>query len=133
MEAGIGMVSTARMTLELARDDAAPRRARAALDGIDGALPPEKLDAARLLVSELVTNAVKYGGDGPVRMHTEVEDGVLRTEVVDEGSGFALVERDTTDLETPGGWGLHLVGELADRWGAYEGSTHVWFEIRLDA
>jgi anti-sigma regulatory factor (Ser/Thr protein kinase) len=133
MEARIEMASTEQMTLELARDRAAPGRARAALDGLDGALKPDKLDAARLLVSELVTNAVKYGGDGPVRVHAAIDDGVLRTEVVDDGSGFALVQRDTADLETPGGWGLHLVGELADRWGAYEGSTHVWFEIRLDA
>jgi anti-sigma regulatory factor (Ser/Thr protein kinase) len=131
MEARIEMASAERMTLELARDAAAPKRARAALDGLDGGIPPEKLDAARLLVSELVTNAVKYGGDGPVRVHAELDEGVLRSEVVDDGSGFALVARDTDDLETPGGWGLHLVGELADRWGAYEGSTHVWFEIRV--
>jgi hypothetical protein len=28
-----------------------------------------------------------------------------------------------------GGWGLHLVQTLSDRWGVYQGSTHVWFEI----
>ena len=31
-----------------------------------------------------------------------------------------------------GGWGLHLVQTLSDRWGVHEGSTHVWFEIRRD-
>ena len=31
-----------------------------------------------------------------------------------------------------GGWGLHLVQTLSDRWGVYEGSTHVWFEIDRD-
>jgi hypothetical protein len=30
-----------------------------------------------------------------------------------------------------GGWGLHLVEELTDEWGTFEGSTHVWFEIDL--
>jgi hypothetical protein len=30
-----------------------------------------------------------------------------------------------------GGWGLHLTEHLTSRWGTYEGSTHVWFEIDL--
>ena len=28
-----------------------------------------------------------------------------------------------------GGWGLHLVDQVAQRWGVHEGSTHVWFEL----
>jgi hypothetical protein len=30
-----------------------------------------------------------------------------------------------------GGWGLPLVEHLADRWGTFQGSTHVWFELDL--
>ena len=52
----------------------------------------------------------------------------IRTEIIDQGVGFTPVERDG-DLSRAGGWGLHLVEELTDRWGTYEGSTHVWFEI----
>jgi hypothetical protein len=29
-----------------------------------------------------------------------------------------------------GGWGLHLVESLSERWGVHAGSTHVWFELR---
>jgi anti-sigma regulatory factor (Ser/Thr protein kinase) len=82
----------------------------------------------RLLVSELITNSVKYGGDGPVRLEITQSDDVIRTEIIDQGVGFTPVVRDD-DLSRVGGWGLHLVEQLTDAWGTYEGSTHVWFEI----
>ena len=82
-----------------------------------------------LLVSELVTNSVKYGGAGDLRLQVELDSPKrLRVEVVDQGVGFEPKARDRP-LTTAGGWGLHLVEELADRWGVHEGSTHVWFEI----
>jgi anti-sigma regulatory factor (Ser/Thr protein kinase) len=118
------------MTLELPREADAPSRARQALAGFDHDLPPERDEAAQLLVSELVTNAVKYGGSGPVQVEVTADPRRFRTEVIDRGSGFHAPARDTEDLQTPGGWGLHLVEMLSDRWGAHEGSTHVWFELK---
>jgi hypothetical protein len=56
----------------------------------------------------------------------------VRVEVVDQGAGFIPVARDRPVTEV-GGWGLHLVETLADRWGVHEGSTHVWFEIDRDS
>jgi hypothetical protein len=52
----------------------------------------------------------------------------LRVEVVDEGGGFvpSAGDRPATDV---GGWGLHLVHTLADRWGVATEASHVWFEI----
>ena len=118
--------------VELPRNLDAPGMARAAVsdelaDRVDG----DHLANVRLLVSELVTNGVKYGGDGPVLLEVTTDRERLRAEIVDSGGGFEPVARDG-DLERPGGWGLHLVDELADRWGTYEGSTHVWFEIDLE-
>ena len=83
----------------------------------------------KLLVSELITNSVKYGGRGAISLQIEA-DGPrkLRVEVVDQGAGFVPVARDRPKTEV-GGWGLHLVQTLSKRWGVYEGSTHVWFEI----
>ncbi|MDQ4124981.1 MAG: ATP-binding protein [Actinomycetota bacterium] len=82
-----------------------------------------------LLVSELVTNSVKYGEHGALRLQIEAKGPRrLRVEVVDQGVGFVPQARDRP-LGEPGGWGLHLVEALTDRWGVYEGSTHVWFEI----
>ena len=118
------------LSLELPREDDAPRLARDALAGFDHDLPDEREQAAKLLISELVTNAVKYGGAGDVKLELCSNPAAFRAEVIDDGSGFHAVPRDTSDLETPGGWGLHLVEELSDRWGAHEGSTHVWFELK---
>jgi hypothetical protein len=57
-----------------------------------------------------------------------VDEGRLRAEVIDEGSGFERIVRDNT-LDQLGGWGLHLVEAESSRWGVHEGTTHVWFEI----
>jgi anti-sigma regulatory factor (Ser/Thr protein kinase) len=115
------------MTLELPRSAEAPHDARCALDGFEHGLRPEREDAAKLLLTELVTNAVKYGGAGPLQVELRSGPKAFRAEVVDDGSGFEARPRDTSDTGTPGGWGLHLVDQLSDRWGMHEGSTHVWF------
>ena len=118
-----------RMTLELPREPRSAARARAALGGFRPNLSEGKYASAELLVTELVSNAVKYGGDGPVELVIVSRPGSIRAEVIDQGTGFETEPRDTADVHTPGGWGLHLVETLADDWGSFEGSTHVWFEI----
>jgi anti-sigma regulatory factor (Ser/Thr protein kinase) len=116
------------MTFELPRDEHAPAVARGALGGFAHALDEVRFDSTRLLVSELVTNAVKYGGDGPVRLEVATDPSRFRAEVIDSGSGFVASARVAGQ---EGGWGLPLVEHLADRWGTFEGSTHVWFELDL--
>ena len=116
------------MTFELPRHEHAPALARAAIGGFSATLDKRRHDATRLLVSELVTNAVKYGGDGPVRMEVETTPDRFRAEVIDEGSGFVAKQRIAGQ---EGGFGLPMVEHLADRWGILEGSTHVWFELDL--
>jgi anti-sigma regulatory factor (Ser/Thr protein kinase) len=116
------------MTFELPRAQHAPAAARSALGAFAHALDQSHEEASRLLVSELVTNAVKYGGEGPVRLEVTSQTDRFRVEVIDEGSGFVAKERER---DQEGGWGLPLVEELADRWGTFEGSTHVWFELDL--
>jgi anti-sigma regulatory factor (Ser/Thr protein kinase) len=70
----------------------------------------------KLLVSELITNSVKYGGRGDVVLNVEAPDArQVRLEVVDPGVGFVLVARNRPATEV-GGWGLHLVQTLANRW-----------------
>jgi anti-sigma regulatory factor (Ser/Thr protein kinase) len=120
-----------RLTVDFRRVPTAPRAARAALAGFDHGLSPRRLLDAELLLSELVSNAVKYGGDGDLTLHLERVDHCFRAEVVDQGDGFPFERRDADDLRTPGGWGLHMVETLSDRWGAHRGSTHVWFELAL--
>jgi anti-sigma regulatory factor (Ser/Thr protein kinase) len=118
-----------RKTLALERTDTAPHEARRALANFDHGLTGQRLEDADLLLSELVSNAVKYGGDGDVTVHFEQRASCFRAEVVDEGDGFVPKRRDPTDGDVLGGWGISLVEALSDRWGTHVGSTHVWFEI----
>ena len=122
---------TRRLTTQLPRAQSSPSAARATLTDFEHGLPPAHLSDAELLLSELVSNAVKYGGDGDISVNLERDDGRFRTEVVDQGDGFIAPVRDRSDVHTTGGWGLPLVQTLSDRWGAHRGSTHVWFEFAL--
>ena len=121
---------SAELTVEIPRNAKAPALARRALAELDGHVDPSVLPDVRLLVSELITNSVKYGGEGPVRLEVRATEDRLRAEIIDQGVGFTPIERDG-DLDRVGGWGLHLVEQLTSEWGTYEGSTHVWFEIDL--
>jgi serine/threonine-protein kinase RsbW len=88
------------------------------------------VDTVKLLISELVTNAVRHGGDSGdlVELHASWNSHV-RVEVVDHGHGFIPAPRSGA-LDEPGGYGLFLVGSLADRWGVETNrGTTVWFEL----
>ena len=91
---------------------------------------PRAVDDARLLVTELTSNAVRHGRGGEVRVSVRVRGGRLRCLVEDQGRGFAV--RKGRDAGQVGGWGLELVDELASRWAVERGSTRVWFELPLD-
>ncbi|MCW2991503.1 MAG: ATP-binding protein [Solirubrobacterales bacterium] len=120
---------TELVDIAISRDPRAPGNARRAVEDFASTIDPSLVPDVKLLVSELITNSVKYGGEGEVHLQLRSEhDGHIRVEVVDQGSGFIPVARDRPATEV-GGWGLHLVETLTDRWGVHEGSTHVWFEI----
>lgn len=115
--------------IDIHRDARAPALARREVERLCANLEPEILPDVKLLVSEIVTNSVKYGGEGNVRLLVDSEHPRhVRVEVVDQGDGFEpeVRSRPMTDV---GGWGLHLVEALSQRWGVSAGSTHVWFEI----
>jgi anti-sigma regulatory factor (Ser/Thr protein kinase) len=110
--------------------DEAPAQARAALEVFDQILSPEVLEDLQLVVSELVTNSVKFGPKRSITLALAVgTEGVVSGEVIDQGGGEQAKIEMTPEPTLSGGWGLHLVDQLAVRWGVREGSTHVWFEI----
>ena len=112
----------------LPRDAGAGRRARSLLDELSGdKLDASELGRAKLLVTELVNNAVLHG-QGAIVLRLTLDDDRLLAEVIDEGSGFERVARERT-FDELGGWGLKLVEAESSRWGIHEGTTHVWFEI----
>ena len=86
------------------------------------------VDLARLLVSELVTNAVLHARTD-LELAIGLRRGGVRVEVTD-GSPAAPVKRSYED-EAMTGRGLALVDELADRWGVDERADGkaVWFEV----
>ena len=124
--------STLRMHLE--RDPQAPSLARAAVADFteNSEIASEATDTLTLLVSELVSNAVRHSDDPPasaiVLCARLLNRGAIRVEVIDGGSGFTAVQRDPA--RPYGGYGLYLVANQASRWGVdREGGTRVWFEI----
>jgi anti-sigma regulatory factor (Ser/Thr protein kinase) len=115
--------------VELPSTPSAPARARGALDQIEGSISAERLRDVRLLVSELVTNAVRHAGGEVVRLIVALTGGTLRIEVHDPGHGFEHRPPPDDPLRASG-WGLVLVEELADRWGIdHHPRTRVWFEM----
>jgi anti-sigma regulatory factor (Ser/Thr protein kinase) len=115
--------------VELPSTPSAPARARGALDRIEGQVAPERMRDVRLLVSELVTNAVRHADGEVVRLVVALRGTGLRIEVHDPGRGFTL-EPPPDDPMRASGWGLVLVEELADRWGIdHAPRTRVWFEM----
>ncbi|WP_192806195.1 ATP-binding SpoIIE family protein phosphatase [Streptomyces sp. SS1-1] len=109
-------------------EDAAPGQARRLARGALAGWGLEELsDSVELLVSEIVTNAVRYASR-PVTLRLLRTD-VLRCEVGDDVPQLPrLRQARATDED---GRGLYLVNRLARRWGATRLSTGkvVWFEL----
>jgi anti-sigma regulatory factor (Ser/Thr protein kinase) len=102
-------------------------------------LDPVVAENAELLVSELVTNSLRHAGLPPqacIEFTLRATSEVVMVEVADAGRGFEdeLPARPRVEPGTPeaSGWGLFLVDQISDRWGAVqvEGETRVWFELR---
>lgn len=109
-------------------EDAAPGRARRLARRALSRWGLEELsDAVELLVSEVVTNAVRYA-ERPVTLRLLRTD-VLRCEVGDDSPQLPR-QRRARDTDE-GGRGLFLVNRLARRWGATRLSSGkvVWFEL----
>jgi anti-sigma regulatory factor (Ser/Thr protein kinase) len=109
----------------------AAARARRELSRLRADLDPPLAETLRLLVSELVSNAVRHTAAETVSLKVLVGRTAVFTEVKDTGPGF---DPATTGLPLGDhtGWGLFLVERLADRWGVAhdDPGTAVWFELR---
>jgi serine phosphatase RsbU (regulator of sigma subunit)/anti-sigma regulatory factor (Ser/Thr protein kinase) len=89
----------------------------------------ELSDAFELLVSEVVTNAVRYA-ERPITLRLLRTD-TLRCEVGDDVPQLPRLRQARATDE--GGRGLYLVNRIARRWGAtrLSGGKVVWFELPL--
>lgn len=86
---------------------------------------------ATLMVSELVTNAIRHGS-GPCVLTLELTMVAMRVDVRDAGTATPMMRSPSPDDAF--GRGLVIVSELADDWGidAMPGiGNNVWFSMRL--
>ena len=115
----------------------AVQAARRAIDCLADWIPEAQLSDLYVIVSELVTNSVRHAGLSPsssVGIDLVVEPGSLRGRISDPGVGF-----DPATVPEPvpgqgGGWGLHIVRQMARSWGVVRpssGGVAVSFEIDL--
>jgi serine phosphatase RsbU (regulator of sigma subunit)/PAS domain-containing protein/anti-sigma regulatory factor (Ser/Thr protein kinase) len=113
-------------------DRADPRAARTARDFIAGRLSRwdlfELRDTTLLLVSEVVTNALRHT-HGEVSIELVRHAGMVRVNVWDQNS--MAPTQSPADLLDESGRGIPLVSALSDRWGsAPRGAGKVvWFEL----
>lgn len=94
-------------------------------------MEPGQLDNLTLVVTELVSNAVRHArSEEPVRLAMTPKDGYLCVQVTDSGRGL-VPEPGAIGTEGGPGYGLFLVEQLTRRWGMTRegGRTRVWVEI----
>jgi anti-sigma regulatory factor (Ser/Thr protein kinase) len=97
---------------------------------------PATQEAALLLVSEVVTNAILHSAsgdqDGSVEVRYALDDHEVYVEVVDAG-GAIHPRRHAEYLEAVSGRGLALVEALASGWGVQDrrAGRVVWFRLPL--
>ncbi|HXZ65448.1 MAG TPA: ATP-binding protein, partial [Streptosporangiaceae bacterium] len=89
------------------------------------------LPTAELLVSELVTNAVRYA-QGKIGLRLVLENGLV-CEVLDDSAALPRLRHPDDSDER--GRGLQVVSQLAQRWGARRAASGkvVWCELAVPA
>jgi anti-sigma regulatory factor (Ser/Thr protein kinase) len=132
MQASSGPTQQEEFRLVLSPDTEAGWRARVALrQRFSEALPPGALIDLTAVVTELINNAVARGPQRPITVALAIDGASIRGEVADQGNPAATFPPDR-EAASEGLLGLRVVDQLTSRWGVYEGSTHVWFELPLE-
>jgi anti-sigma regulatory factor (Ser/Thr protein kinase) len=115
---------------------AAPLRARRAVSSWaeDAGLDEALVGDLRLLVTELVTNAVRHAGLGPgdeIELAIEHDGERIRGWVRDRGPGFDEY-LPIPSGDALAGRGLYVVHQVAFAWGVEPGPPFgIWFELEL--
>jgi anti-sigma regulatory factor (Ser/Thr protein kinase) len=124
----------AEISLRLVPEAGSVQEARRALERFRGLVPGERLADARLVVSELVTNELRYAGlsagEDVITVCLAAHRRRIEGQVCSAGEGFVPPARPRGDLS--GGWGLAIVDAVCDRWEVRREAEEscVWFELR---
>jgi anti-sigma regulatory factor (Ser/Thr protein kinase) len=104
-------------------------RAHARRVCVDNAVSDDRCDAVELVLSELLGNACRHGGD-PVSYETWLDAPDVLVAVAD-GERLPPVENPHADDDAEGGRGLFLVGAVSKSWGwdATPSGKQVWARV----
>ena len=121
---------TTRASCRLGPTLAAPAAAREFVGSrLRGWGADDRFPDVELLTSELVTNAVRHA-HGEVEVTIDLIDADhIRLEVRDRSERLPVLR--PLESARDGGWGLHIVGRTAQRWGLdqHTGEKTIWCEI----
>jgi anti-sigma regulatory factor (Ser/Thr protein kinase)/transposase-like protein len=125
-------IATRRLRLDPSPET--PTLARRAVDQVLGERDdPRFAFHARLVASELVSNAVVHGSDGdPIVLELNLyADGV---ELAVQNAGARLRIKNLRRRSPPAGGGLEIVDALADAWSITTGAsgTRIWVRLAFD-
>lgn len=103
--------------------------ARAILEAVGSDLPEPIVVDAKLLTTEVVTNAIRHARGTQAVIVRVRRNNYVRVEVVDQGPMFD--PQPQTSTRAGGGRGLMLVDAVANAWGVEpdEAGKKVWFEL----
>jgi two-component sensor histidine kinase len=119
------------LKLELESTTGASAQARDELRLLEGRLGERALADLLLVITELVSNSVKFGPGVQIDLRLEIrDDGSVAGLVVDGGAGLVAIREADTD--EPGGFGLQIVDRITSDWGVRPRTTDVWFELPAD-
>lgn len=125
---------TSSVTTMFASDSYAPGSARRELEEFAPDLPAGRMNEARILVTEIVTNSVLHASGSPIEFSLRLAPDHLVIEVTDGGGATqpAIVAGGAEAAE-PHGWGLRIVESLSESWGVRDalGRRTVWCELRI--
>ena len=123
---------TEAVAIDLPLEPLSARRARKELEPFRKALDEISFIDLRLLVSELVIealNAESEARDARIQMCVELRDDRVHAEISDGGAAYRLPPTHPEPGEP--GWALYLVRRLCRRWGVRRDSesSMVWLEM----
>ena len=128
----VSVQSAGRRALELTAEALSVGKARGWIDSVAaGLVADDRRGDLRLVMTEVVTNAVRHGAQGgTLRIAATPKPEFLCVQVTDDGAG--LVPRPgAMASDDNGGFGLFIVEQLTRRWGVTRENRHtrVWFEF----
>jgi anti-sigma regulatory factor (Ser/Thr protein kinase) len=113
-----------------------PEARRLACVAAEPYLDEPQLKAFELAVTEVVSNAVRHGGEmgEAIRLAVTPKDGYMCVQVTDAGQGL-VPKPGALEADDNGGFGLFIVEQLTRRWGVTRenSKTRVWFELDFRA